>query len=193
MTRPTLRESDCGRCEVARSAPCVLALFALAAVAVAPSALGQAAKESKADAIGPWEIEATFKGDKFDRCSINRSLQDDIVATFVRTGDGLALELQSPNWKLQRGESYPVKMTLGPLSFDTDVAAEPNSVSMEIKDKKFESGLRSANALNVVAAGATIKVPLDRSADAFERLEKCVAKNDQAVQTNPFVAPARQP
>ena len=84
-----------------------------------------AAEETKSDTIGPWEIEATFKGDKFDRCVINRKLDDDIVASFVRTGDDLALELQSPNWKLDRGQTYPVKMTLGPLSFDTEVAAEP--------------------------------------------------------------------
>ena len=59
----------------------------------------------------------------------------------MRTGDDLALELESPNWKLDRGKNYPVKMTLGPLSFDTEVAAEPNSVSMDVKDKKFEAGL----------------------------------------------------
>jgi hypothetical protein len=35
---------------------------------------------SKSDTIGPWEIEATFKADKFDRCSISRKLDDDIVA-----------------------------------------------------------------------------------------------------------------
>ena len=84
-------------------------------------------------------------------------------------------------------------MTLGPLSFDTEVAAEPNSVSMDVKDKKFVAGLRSANALNVVAAGATIRVPLDKSTAAFERLDQCVEKNDKAVETNPFVVPARQP
>jgi hypothetical protein len=84
-------------------------------------------------------------------------------------------------------------MTLGPLSFDTEVAAEPNSVSMDVKDTKFVAGLRSANALNVVAAGATIRVPLDKSTAAFERLDQCVAKNNKAVETNPFVAPARQP
>ena len=84
-------------------------------------------------------------------------------------------------------------MTAGPLSLDTEVAAEPNSVSMDIKDTKFESGLRSASALNVVAAGATIRVPLDKSMVAFERLRQCVEKNDKAVQTNPFVKPARQP
>jgi hypothetical protein len=168
-------------------------LASFAVVSLALPTLALAAEESKSDTIGPWEIEATFKGDTFDRCSINRKLDDDIVATFVRTGDELTLELESPNWKLDRGKNYPVKMTLGPLSFDTEVTAEPNSVSMDVKDKKFAAGLRSASALNVVAAGATIKVPLDKSSDAFERLEQCVEKNDKAVASNPFVAPARQP
>ena len=153
----------------ARFASLAVAVFAMPTAAFA-------AADSQSEKIGPWEIEATFKGDKFDRCSINRSLQDDIVATFIRTSDGLSLELGSPNWKLDRGKDYPVKMTLGPLSFDTEVAAEPNSVSMDVKDKKFETGLRSANALNVVAAGATIRVPLDQSTAALERLEQCVKR-----------------
>jgi hypothetical protein len=165
----------------------------LASLTVSLPTLAFAAEETKSDTIGPWEIEATFKGDKFDRCVINRKLDDDIVASFVRTGDDLALELQSPNWKLDRGKNYPVKMTLGPLSFDTEVAAEPNSVSMDVTDTKFVAGLRSANALNVVAAGATIRVPLDKSTAAFERLDQCVEKNNKAVETNPFVVPARQP
>src|SRR6185312_16517099 len=97
----------------------------LAVAAVAMPALSFSAEETQSNKIGPWEIEATFKGDKFDRCSINRTVQDDIVATFVRTSDGLSFELESPNWKLDRGKAYPVKMTLGSLSFDTDVAAEP--------------------------------------------------------------------
>ena len=146
--------------------------------------------ESKSDTIGPWKIEAVFKGDS---CSINRTLKDDIVATFVRTGEGLSLELQSPNWKLEDGKHYPVKMTLGPLSIDTEVVARPNSVSTEIKDEKFAAELRSASALNVAGAGATIRVPLDKSEVALDRLEKCVEKNNRTVQTNPFVAPARQP
>ena len=84
-------------------------------------------------------------------------------------------------------------MNLGPLSVDAEVAAESNSVSMDLKDKKFTSGLRAANALNVVAAGATIRVPLDKSTVAFDRLEQCVEKNNRGAETNPFVAPARQP
>lgn len=168
-----------------------LASLAAASLALPPLAL--AAEESKSDTIGPWQIEATYQADKFDRCAIHRTLPDDIVATFVSTGDGLMLELHSPNWKLDRGQHYPVKMTLGPLSFDTDVAAESNAVSMEVKDKKFVAGLRNANALNVVAAGATIRVPLDASTAALDRLDQCVEKNSKAVQTNPFVVPARRP
>ena len=100
----------------------VLTASTLAFVFLPAIALG--AEESKSENIGPWEIEATFKADEFDRCSINRTLDDDIVATFVRTSDGLSLELESPNWKLERGKQYPVKMNLGPLSFDAEVAAE---------------------------------------------------------------------
>ena len=74
-----------------------------------------------------------------------------------------------------------------------DVAAESNFVSIDVTDKRFASGLRAASALNVVAAGATIRVPLDKSTVALECLEKCVKKNSRAFETNPFVAPPRQP
>jgi hypothetical protein len=165
------------------------------AVAIAVSialaaATGHAAEESTSEDIAPWKIEAIYKGDKLERCSIDRSLEHEIVVRFVRTLDGLSLELESPNWKLERGKDYPVKMAMGSLSFDTEVAAEANSVSMEIKEKKFESGLRNASALNVVAAGATIVVPLDKSTAAFDRLEQCVVKNDQRIATYPFCGSA---
>jgi hypothetical protein len=167
--------------------------MAIAAFLTLPMTVSRAAEDSKSDTIGPWDIEATFKADKFDRCSISRKLDDDIVASFVRTGDGLTLVLSSPNWKLDRGKQYPVKINLGPQSWEDEVAAEPNSVSIDVKDKKFSTGLRTASALSVVGAGATIRVPLDKSTDAFDRLDKCVEKNERAVETNPFVAPARQP
>ena len=166
---------------------------AIVAFVAAPLTASSAAEEAKTDTIGPWEIEATFKGDKFDRCTITRKLDDDMIATFVKTGDDLTLELSSPNWKLDRGKLYPVKMTLGPTSFDEQVSAEASSVSFAVKDEKFTAALRSASALNVVGAGATIRVPLDKSTTAFDRLDQCVSKNEKAVETNPFVAPARRP
>ena len=165
---------------------CAVAIVASITLAAAN---GHAA-ENSSENIGPWQIEAIYQGDKLDRCSINRPLQDEIVARFVRTTDGLSLELESPNWKLERGKDYPVKMAMGSLSFDTEVAAEANAVSMSIKDKKFESGLRNASVLRVVAAGATIVIPLDKSTAAFERLEQCVENNDRTVVTNIFCGSA---
>jgi hypothetical protein len=166
------------------------AIFVLL-VLVGPTCLW-AIEDIKKDTIGPWEIEATFKNDKFDHCAISRSV-DDVVARFVRTDEGLSLALQSPNWKLERGKSYPVHMKAGGTNWDTQVAAEANSVSVSIADKRFSNGLRAANTLIVEGAGATIRIPLNQSRVALGRLDECVAKNSRAVETNPFVAPKRQP
>ena len=173
--------------------PSPVIALALAVTWLVGPAAAQGTEESKTDSIGPWEIEATFKEDKFDRCSIRRTLDNDIAVTLIKTGDGMTLLLESPNWKLDRGKQYPVRMALGPQTWDTEVAAETNAVSIEVNDKRFASGLRTANALNVVAAGATIRVPLDRSTVALNRLDECVEKNDRAVETNPFVEPPRRP
>ena len=55
-----------------------------------------AAAAAESESIGPWEIEAVYKNDEFDRCAISRTLDDDIAVTFVRTGEGLSLMLSSP-------------------------------------------------------------------------------------------------
>ena len=65
-----------------------------------------AVEDTKKDNIGPWEIEATFKDDKFDHCAISRKV-DEVVASFLRTSDGLTLTLESPNWKLDREKIIP--------------------------------------------------------------------------------------
>ena len=151
-----------------------------------------AIEETKKDNIGPWEIEATFKDNKFHHCAISRKV-DEVIATFLRTSDGLSLTLESPNWKLDRGKNYPVLMKAGARSWNTDVAADANSASVPISDNKFREGLRAANVLIVEGAGSTIRIPLDQSRAALDRLDNCLTKNNRAVETNPFVAPPRQP
>ena len=84
-------------------------------------------------------------------------------------------------------------MKAGALGWDTEVAAEPNSVSVPVADTRFKNGIRVANVLLVEGAGATIRIPLNQSVEALNRLDECVAKNSRAVETNPFVAPKRQP
>ena len=161
-------------------------------ILIAPTCV-LAAEEIKRDNVGPWEIEATFKNDKFDHCAISRTI-DEVVARFVRTSDGLlSLVLESPNWKLERGKNYSVHMKAGAANWNTEVAAESTSVSVPISDKRFKDGLRAANTLVVEGAGATIRIPLDQSLAALERLDECLVKNSQAADTNPFVAPKRQP
>src|SRR5262245_19939455 len=134
-----------------------------------------AAEETKKDNIGPWEIEATFKDNKFNHCAISRKV-DEVVASFLRTSDGLSLTLESANWKLERGKNYPVRMKAGAASWNTDVAAESNSVSVSISDNKFKDGLRAANVFLVEGAGATIRIPLDQRRAALDRLDKCLTK-----------------
>jgi hypothetical protein len=172
---------------------CRLAAIAIPLLVILVRPTGASAVEDiKRDTIGPWQIEATFKNDKFDHCAISRSV-DDVTARFVRTTDGLSLTLQSPNWKLEPGKNYPVHMNPGAVSWDTQVAADANSVSVPIADKRFDNGLRAANALIVEGAGATIRIPLDQSLVALGRLDECVTKNSRATETNPFVAPKRRP
>ena len=147
-------------------------------VAFMPSAVAAPlAAEGETASISPWEIEEVYKNDRFDRCAISRNLDGDISVTFMRTGKGLSLMLASPHWKLETGKTYPVTLKLGQQSWDREVGAKASAVSMVVEDASFVSGLGAANALELVAAGDTIHVPLDGSAAAFERLDQCAAKN----------------
>jgi hypothetical protein len=141
--------------------------FLIPMIALSTSALAQKAEESKSDNIGPWKIEATFKADKLDHCAISRKT-DDVVARFIRTSDGLSVVLESANWKLERGKQYSVRMKAASSSWDTELAAEANSVSGPITDKKFREGLLAANTLSVEGAGATIRIPLEEPCRARE-------------------------
>ena len=84
-------------------------------------------------------------------------------------------------------------MKAGAASWNTEVAAESTSVSVAISDTKFKDAIRAANTLAVEGAGATIRIPLDQSLAALERLDQCLVKNSKTTETNPFVAPKRQP
>jgi hypothetical protein len=106
--------------------------------------------------------------------------------TFVRAQDGLLVILESQKWKLDRGKSYPVHLTAGSRSVETKAMAETKRVSITLADSRLNSKLRSVNKLLVQAEGATLRVPLDGSSTAFERLEECF-NTREAPETNPFV------
>ena len=95
---------------------------------------------------------------------------------------------------LDRGKAYSVRLVAGSESIDAKALAETKGITVALADRPFNEKLRSANVLEVRGEGATIRIPLDGSAAAFERLEACFDKNEHtSVETNPFVAPNKKP
>ena len=157
------------------------------------SALAQQPQDHQIVAVGPWHITTTYKADKFYNCTMNRSSAG-IGIAFVRNSDGLLLLLDSAKWKLERGKAYSVRLVAGSQSVETKALAESKSVTIALSERPFNEKLRTASILEVRGEGATLRVPLDKSMAALERLELCFEKNGrEGPETNPFVAPNRRP
>jgi hypothetical protein len=156
-------------------------------------ALSSISQSQNSTAVGPWEIATSYKADKFEACLMNRTAAG-LGISFSRAQDGLLLFLDSPKWKLDRGKAYPVRLVAGSQSVDAKALADTKGVTVTLADRPFNGRLRLANVLEVRGDGATLRVPLDGSSAAFERLEACFDKNSrESAETNPFVAPDRKP
>ena len=160
--------------------------------ALATSTLAQSRTEQIVT-VGPWEVKTTYRGDKFESCTMTRSAAE-LGITFARNSDGLLLLLESPKWKLERGKAYPVRLVAASDSFDAKALAETKAVTITLADTPFNRKLSSANALEVRGEGKTVRVPLEGSRAALDRLEACYEKNSSAnTESNPFVMPSRRP
>jgi hypothetical protein len=155
----------------------------------------QAAEQPKVEAvtIGPWQVESSYKGQKFEHCVMSRETTDGVDIRFTRDADGLDLSMSSAKWKLGRNKSYPVELAAGTSVLKAEVAASGNGVSVPIKDDRFLKSLKLADGLEVRGEGSTIQVALNKSAVGLERLESCYTKNLAPTETNPFVAPSKKP
>ena len=168
----------------------IIVLFGIT-LSISPALAQQ--PQNQTVAVGSWNIATTYKADKFDNCTMSRTIAD-LGVSFVRTEDGLLLVLDSPKWKLERGKAYSVRLTAGTQSVDAKALAESKCVTVALADRPFNGRLRSANALDVRGEGTTLRVPLDKSAAAFDRLDLCFEKNGrESADTNPFIAPNRKP
>jgi hypothetical protein len=157
------------------------------------SAFAQQPPDQQTVSVGPWTIATTYKVDKFENCTMTRSV-DNLGAVFVRNHEGLLLSLDSPKWRLERGKAYPIRISAGQRAVETKALAEPKSVTITLADAGFNERLRTSNVLEVRGEGAMIRVPLDGSAAGLERLDLCFEKNvRQSSESNPFVAPVRRP
>jgi hypothetical protein len=143
--------------------------------------------------VGPWSITTTYKADRFENCTMSRT-GGEVNASFVLTKDEMLLELDSAKWRLERGKIYPVKLVVGSRFYDAKALAETKTATIELSDRSLNEALKLGTSLVVQGEGATIHIPLDGSAAAFDRLNTCFNKNSQAgAETNPFVAPSRKP
>jgi hypothetical protein len=166
--------------------------FACLVLLMSP-ALGQQSPERQTVIVGPWNIATTYKAEKFESCTMSRSASG-LGISFVRNQDGLLLNLDSTKWKLERGNAYTVRLAAGSQSVDAKALAETKGVTIAFADRSFNDNLRKSNVLEVRGEGATIRIPLDGSAMALDRLEACFEKNGrEGRETNPFVAPSRRP
>ena len=161
------------------------------AASSAVSALAYA--EEQTVTVGPWTIATSYKGDKFDNCSMSRSAAG-LEVTFLRGRDGLLLVLDAQKWKLDRGKAYAVRLVAGSRSVEAKALAELKAVTIALGDRVLNERLREADVLEVRGEGATLRVPLDGSRAALARLETCFDKSSAGgIETNPFVAPSRKP
>jgi hypothetical protein len=166
--------------------------FACLVLLMSP-ALGQQSQERQTVIVGPWSIVTTYKADKFESCTMSRSAPG-LGISFIRNQDGLLLNLDSAKWKLERGNAYTVRLAAGSQSVDAKALAETKGVTIAFADRSFNDNLRKAHVLEVRGEGDTIRVPLDGSTLALDRLEACFEKNGrEGRETNPFVAPSRRP
>lgn len=170
-----------------RASFALLSMIVLTSVALAEPK----PQDNQTVTVGPWSIATNYKTDKFENCKISRSAGE-LGVTFLRAQDGLLVLLDSPKWKLNCGKTYPVRLVAGSRSVEAQAQAEAKSVTIALEDAQLNSKLRIASVLEVRGDGATLRVPLDGSAAAFERLETCFGKRETA-ETNPFVAPSRKP
>jgi len=167
--------------------------FAVAlAVALTTSPLAHAQNDPTVK-VGPWTIATVYKADKFDSCTMGRNA-DGLEIGFARSRDGLALMLDSPKWKLERGKTYPVRLVAGGQSIDAKALADAKSVTIPLEDGTLGGRLRVSSLLQVQGEGTTLRVPLDGSTAALNRLDTCFQKNSrEGAEANPFVAPSRRP
>ena len=87
-----------------------------------------------------------------------------------------------------------MRLVAGGQSIDATALAETKSVTIPLAEGTFGGRLRMSSLLQVQGEGTTLRVPLDGSTAALDRLDACYRKNSrESAETNPFVAPSRKP
>jgi pimeloyl-ACP methyl ester carboxylesterase len=108
---------------------------------------------------------------------------------------GYRLALGAQEWELKPQTTFPIELIAHPIlrSEASAVAVGPKLVVIELgADGQFVNKLASAPMIEVKAAQATFKLPLEGFAEALAEVDSCFGALKRPV-SNPFAAPERKP
>ncbi len=201
-----------GRCAVSRG---IIACGAVALVAcVQSAALAQTdAPPTNASApvpvkqaiapkqVGLWTIVGWSRGNAASHCSAERPVRGaggdggSLQFALVRWPGGYRIALGSDAWELTPQTAFPVELTAAPVfrSEANALAIGPKIVMIELgADAQFMQKLSTAAMIEVKAAQAVFKLPLEGFGSALAEVDACFGALKRPA-SNPFSAPATAP
>jgi hypothetical protein len=143
--------------------------------------------------VGTWTVTGYSQG----YCAAERPLQGAaggggaLQFVVARLRIGYRIALASPEWELKPPSSFPIELVAQPvLRTDANaIVAGPKMVMIELgADGQFMKKLATAPVMEVKAAQATFKLPMEGFAAALAEVETCFAALKQPA-SNPFAPP----
>jgi hypothetical protein len=165
-----------------------------AAQAGAPVAITQASPPKQ---VGLWMVNAWNRGDVGSHCSAERPVQGasgnggPLQFVLVRYPGGYRIALGADEWDLKPQTTFPVELNAAPVmqSDANAVAVTPKLVVIDLgPDGKFMQRLAGAPTIEIKAAQAVFKLPMEGFADALSEVNACYGTLRKAA-ANPFAAP----
>ena len=183
-----------------RAARAIIAgAFAALTLSVASGAFAQAANPPAntpvvaPKQIGMWAVIGWSQG----YCSAERGVQGATASggtlqfVIIRRRIGYAIALAAPEWELKPQTVFPIEMIAQPVfrSAANAIATGPKVVLIETgSDAQFMKKLATAPMMEIKAAQATFKLPMEKFADALAELDSCFGSL-KLPTANPFAAP----
>jgi hypothetical protein len=147
--------------------------------------------------VGAWTVTGWSQG----YCSAERPVRDAAAGggalqfVLARVQTGYRIALSAPDWELKPQTAFPVQLIADPVlrSDANAIAVAPKVVMIELgADGQLVKKLATAPVLEVKAAQATFKLPMERFADALAEVDSCFGALKRPV-ANPFAAPQTAP
>ena len=147
--------------------------------------------------VGPWTVIGWSQG----YCAAERPLPGaagggaTLQFVLARFQAGYRLALGSQEWELKPQTTFPIELIAQPVlrSDASAIVVGPKLVVIELgADGQFVRKLTTAPMIEVKAAQATFKLPMEGVAEALVEVDACFGALKRPA-TNPFAAPESKP